>query len=92
MQQVHLFISGFVQGVGYRAFVKNKAKKLELSGWVRNLKDERVEILAQGAENTLKEFVEICEKGPFLSEVKDVSIEWQDPEEEFVSFEKLPTI
>lgn len=92
MKQVHLLISGFVQGVGYRAFVKSKARKLGLTGWVRNLMDNRVEVLAQGDEKILQKLIEICERGPFLSDVKDVSVEWQKPQERFESFEKTVTV
>jgi acylphosphatase len=66
MRKVHLFISGFVQGVGFRQFVKANARKLGLTGWVRNLADERVEALFQGPEETIKKAIEICKKGPFL--------------------------
>lgn len=92
MTQVRLLISGFVQGVGYRAFVQREAEKLEVFGWVRNLSDDRVEVLAQSDQKEkLKELIKICEKGPFLAEVKDISIEWQEPQEQFESFEKRPT-
>jgi len=91
MHQVHLFISGFVQGVGYREFVKNGAAKVGIVGWVRNLEDRRVEVLAQGEEATLKKFIEVCKKGPFLSDVKNISIEWEKEEEKFDNFERLPT-
>lgn len=92
MLQVHLLISGFVQGVGFRVFVQREAKKLGITGWTKNLRDDRVEVLAQSDnEKKLKELIKICEKGPFLAEVKDISIEWQDPQEQFESFEKIPT-
>lgn len=91
MKQVHLFISGFVQGVGYREFVRSEAKKLGISGWTRNLSDQRVEVVAQGIDADLKKLIELCEKGPFLSEVKNVSVEWEELVEIFNSFEKRPT-
>ena len=91
MKQVHLLISGFVQGVGYREFVRNEAQKLGLAGWVRNLSDNRVEVAAQGSEEILKKFIKICEKGPFLSDVKNVAIEWQEPSEVFSEFKRLST-
>lgn len=87
MKQVHLLISGFVQGVGYREFVKRQARKLGLIGWVRNLSDNRVEVVAQGQEDSLKKLIKICEKGPFLSEVKNISIEWQEAKEIFSDFQ-----
>ena len=91
MKQANLLISGFVQGVGYREFVKSKARKLGLTGWVRNLSDNRVEVLAQGEQDSLKRFIKICENGPFLADVKNIAIEWQDPQEQFESFDKRPT-
>lgn len=90
MKQIHLFISGFVQGVGYREFVKREAEKLGIVGWVRNLLDSRVEVVAQGPEGILKKFVNICEKGPFLADVQNVAIEWQESKQAFDSFEKNP--
>ena len=91
MKQVHLLISGFVQGVGFREFVKGKARKLGLTGWVRNLSDNRVEVVVQGEQNSLKKLIGICEKGPFLADVKNISIEWQEPQEKFESFDRKPT-
>jgi acylphosphatase len=92
MKQVHLYISGFVQGVGYREFIKREARKIGLKGWVRNLSDRRVEVLAQGDEASLKKLIEISKKGPFLSEVKNVSIEQTEISEKFDTFDRLPTI
>lgn len=91
MKQIYLLISGFVQGVGYRSFVRGQAQKLGMVGWVRNLPDNRVEVLAQSDNKILKDFIKICEKGPFLSEVKNVAIEWQEPTEIFTEFEQKPT-
>ncbi|HVZ66802.1 MAG TPA: acylphosphatase [Patescibacteria group bacterium] len=91
MRQVHLFISGFVQGVGYRAFVKHVARKIGVTGWTRNLSDRRVEVVAQGQEDKLKELIEACKKGSLLSDVKNISINWEDIEEKFQTFERLPT-
>lgn len=91
MKQVHLLISGFVQGVGFREFVRRTARKLGVTGWTKNLQDGRVEIVGQSDRKTLEKFIKICERGPFLSEVKDVSIEWQDVLEEFENFDRKTT-
>ena len=91
IKQVHLLISGYVQGVGYREFVRSNAKKLDLKGWTRNLSDQRVEIVVQGTEENIKKLIKLCEEGPFLAEVKNIAIEWQGATEKFDSFEKLPT-
>lgn len=91
MKQVHLLISGFVQGVGFREHVRRDARKFGVMGWAKNLPDGRVEIVAQGDTETLEKFIKICKRGPFLSEVKDLSIEWQEPQEKFESFERKDT-
>ena len=75
MQQIHLIISGFVQGVGYRQFVKQQAKRLVITGWVKNTPDGNVELVAQGKENTLEELVALCKKGSLLAEVKNIVVE-----------------
>lgn len=96
MKQVHIFVSGFVHGVGYRAYVRHLARKMGLSGWVRNLPDGRVEALIQAnfpdeAENAklIDKMVKLCEKGPFLSEVNKVSFEKEEPVGVFAEFKVL---
>ncbi|MDP3987868.1 MAG: acylphosphatase [Candidatus Levybacteria bacterium] len=87
MKQAHVYISGFVQGVGFRHFVRNKAVELGLTGWVRNAVDNRVEAVFAGSESKIEGVVALCKKGPFLSEVEDVQIEWEEGKEEYGSFE-----
>lgn len=83
---VHVIISGFVQGVGYRQFVKSNARRLGLTGWVTNLPDNRVEAVFQGSKEKIEEIIRLCRKGPFLSEVENVEVEWKETEEEFSDF------
>ncbi|SRR5258706_2435104 len=78
MQQAHVIISGFVQGVGYRQFVKQNARKLGLTGWVRNIPDGSVEALFQGTKDVIDQMILLCRKGPFLSEVEDVKVWWDE--------------
>jgi acylphosphatase len=85
MQQAHIFISGNVQGIGYRQFVKSNAKKLNLTGWVQNIEDGGVEAVFCGDKETIEQMIEICRKGPFLAEVKQLGFEWEEPED-FVGF------
>lgn len=84
--QLHLFISGFVQGVGFRQFIKSHAKKLGLTGWTKNLSDGRVEVVAQGDGGNLEKLVGLCKKGPMLSEVKDIQANYEEPHEYFSEF------
>ena len=81
-----VFVSGFVQNVGYRQFVKKIARQIGLNGWVRNLSDGRVESLFSGSKQQIEKAIEECWKGPFLSEVKSVTVEWEK-EENFEGFE-----
>lgn len=87
--QAHIFISGFVQGVGYRQFVKRTARKLGLTGWVKNLPDGRVETLLQGAKEAIEEIITLCKKGSFISEVESVDVVWEEENEKFTTFEIL---
>ena len=86
MRQVHLFISGQVQGVFFRTHTHKKALELKLTGWVRNLDDGRVETFAEGPEEKLQKFVEWCHKGPPAARVEDVEINWQEGEQQFKDF------
>lgn len=74
MKRLHLFISGFVQGVGFRVFAKNEAKKLGISGWVKNLPDGRVEAVFEGKKEKVDEMVKWCYKGNPYSQVEKVDI------------------
>lgn len=82
-----IFISGFVQGIGFRHFIRSKAESLSLSGWVKNLPDGRVEVLFQGPEEKIEKAIKECNKGPFLSEVKDIVVEWEDSKVVYKDFE-----
>lgn len=82
MKQIHLLISGKVQGVFFRAYAKGKAKELSLTGWVKNLEDGRVEILAQGKEGELEDFRSWCYKGSPKSKVEKVEFTFNEISED----------
>jgi acylphosphatase len=69
----HWFVTGQVQGVGFRAFTYEAARDLKLKGWVRNLTDLRVEIVAEGPEKDIARLLDRVKKGPPTSKVKDVA-------------------
>lgn len=77
-QAARFYISGRVQGVGFRYFVQRQGVALELSGWVRNLSDGRVECVAQGAPDRLQEFRQSIQVGPSVLRVDRV-IEQPEP-------------
>lgn len=83
----HVFISGFVQGVGYRQHVKKIASELGLKGWVKNLPDRRVEALFLGDKKNIEKAILKCREGSFISEVEDVEVDWGSPSEDLSSFE-----
>ncbi len=69
---VRLLISGRVQGVFFRAYTRDEARRLGLKGWVRNLPDGRVEVLAQGDEEDLARLESFCRRGPPYAHVRSV--------------------
>ncbi len=87
--QARIFVSGFVQGIGFRYFVKSNARRLKLTGWVRNTDDGKVEVLAQGEKDAIEKLVKFCNQGPFLSEVKSVDVSWEKEEEHFNDFTQV---
>jgi acylphosphatase len=78
--RAHVFVSGRVQGVGYRMSTWEVANDLGLSGWVRNLPDTRVEAVFEGQQNIVKEMITWCQKGNPPALVQDVAVEYETPE------------
>ncbi len=70
-----IFVTGKVHNVGYRAWAIRRAQDLRLAGWVRNLKDGRVEILAAGDEDAVSALIEECRTGSEFSRVNTVIAE-----------------
>ncbi len=77
-ERVHLFVSGRVQGVFFRVDTQREARSLGLVGWVRNLPDGRVEIVAQGDAEAVRALVEWSHLGPVRAEVASVDINWEE--------------
>jgi len=86
-RRAHLFISGRVQGIFYRANAHDAARRLGLTGWVRNLPDGRVEAVVEGEEGKIKELIAWCHQGPPRAVVRSVEVEWEDYQGEFTDFE-----
>ncbi|RLG70729.1 MAG: acylphosphatase [Candidatus Iainarchaeum archaeon] len=86
MKRVRIIVSGLVQGVFFRAHTEEWATQLGLKGFVRNLPNGDVEIIAEGEEGKLKELLERVKVGPPAAVVKDVKIEWQKAKNEFKDF------
>jgi len=84
-KQVHAYYSGRVQGVGFRFTARSIAEEFGVSGWVKNLGDSRVEILAEAPEETLKKFLDKITQY-FSRYIQDTEIEWQPASGEFKDF------
>jgi acylphosphatase len=76
LQKVHVYYSGRVQGVGFRYTAQDLAQSLGVTGWVKNLGDGRVEILAEAEEMGLREFLGKL-KGSLVSYIRGQDIDWQ---------------
>lgn len=86
MLQYHIIVEGRVQGVGFRYFVQSEAEKNKLTGWVKNRFDGAVEILAEGPEESLADFVKAVQKGNRFSRVKHVKVEEAKATESYTNF------
>ncbi len=89
--RIHILITGRVQGVGFRYFVKNKCDELKIYGWTRNLGEDQVEILAEGSHTNLIYLIDIVKIGPPSSFVSNVHVDWLEPEDKYSSFQIMPS-
>jgi acylphosphatase len=89
--QARLTITGRVQGVGYRDWTITTARRLGLTGWVRNRIDGAVEALIVGEDNAVGEMIDACRRGPPMARVDNVDIEPVDLDVLPQGFAQLPT-
>jgi acylphosphatase len=80
-------VTGIVQGVSYRWFIQRRASELGLTGYVRNLPDGAVELVAEGARPTLDNLLDIAGVGPAAAVIENIDIQWSTPTGEFYRFE-----
>jgi len=85
--RAHIYITGRVQGVFYRSFVRAKAQLLGLKGWVKNTMDGCVEIVFEGETEDINSAIEDCRRGPPHAQITDMRVEWEKPHGEFNDFE-----
>ncbi len=86
MPCLHIHISGKVQGVSFRYYILKEAQRLGIFGWVKNLENGQMEVVAQGKEEELQQLIRLCRKGPPYAEVERVDME-EIPEEKMEGFE-----
>ncbi|PSP67183.1 acylphosphatase [Halobacteriales archaeon QS_1_69_70] len=82
LTRAHVFVTGRVQGVYYRANTREQARQRGVDGWVRNLADGRVEAVFEGDEASVEAMVEWCHTGSPRAEVEGVEVEYEPPEGE----------
>ena len=82
-----MFYSGRVQGVGFRITAEETARGLGVVGWVKNLRDGRVELVAEAEEAILTRFLEEIRSGSMKNFIKQEDISWSDAQETFDGFE-----
>ncbi len=87
MKRVHIFAEGRVQGVFFRHYTVQTASAYNIKGWVRNLRDGRVEIVCEGPEGDIEKMIEWCRQGPPGSNVRKIDTAWEEYRGEFESFE-----
>ena len=88
-ERVHILVSGNVQGVFFRQALKVVAKKNNVSGWVRNLNDRRVEAVLEGDSKSINSVIEWTRIGPASSRVEDIEVINEEFKNEFSTFEVL---
>ncbi len=86
MAAAHIFVSGRVQGVFYRASTKEIALIYHLTGWVRNLSDGRVEAMFEGEKENIEKVVEWCRQGPPAAAPSNLEIKWLKYSGSFTDF------
>lgn len=86
-RRAHLYISGLVQGVFFRSHVRSHASRYGLTGWVRNLRDGRVEVVVEGEEEDIEKVIHACRIGPRGARVDGVDVRFEDYKGEFDQFE-----
>ena len=84
--RVRVFVSGRVQGVAYRFFAEKYANALGITGWVRNLSDGRVEVLAEGSRSGIEAFLERLREGPRLAWVQGFDVRPEAASGEYPGF------
>ena len=84
--RAHVFAGGRVQGVFFRSETKHRADRHDLTGWVRNLPDGRVEAVFEGEKEAVQTLIEFCKHGPFGAKVTNFELTWENYTGEFDRF------
>jgi len=86
-KRAHIFIEGKVQGVGFRNYIQRKAQTLDVTGWVKNLDDGRVEAVFEGEEMDVDQMIESCYQGPPAANIHNIEEEWRKASGDIYGFD-----
>ncbi|MCB8919298.1 MAG: acylphosphatase [Ardenticatenaceae bacterium] len=86
-QRFTAVVTGRVQGVSFRYYTRQEAQRLQLSGWVANLPDGRVQVVAEGPPDALQALIDYLHHGPPAARVHNVALAWQAATYEFTNFD-----
>ena len=82
----HVFVSGRVQGVFFRSETRYKANRRNVTGWIRNTSDGRVEAIFEGEKEDVERMIDFCRRGPSGARVMKIDVRWEDYIGEFKDF------
>jgi acylphosphatase len=86
LKQIHIRVQGRVTGVFFRASAQREAKRLGLTGWVRNRPDATIEMVAEGEETGIKDLIAWAQNGPSAARVDKVDVRWRSFVGDFFDF------
>lgn len=86
IERIEIRVTGRVQGVGFRYFTSQQARRLGVDGWVRNERDGSVRVVAEGRRDVLEDFLALMQDGPGGARVQDLQPEWTEASGEFRGF------
>ncbi len=86
MHRCKIIISGFVQGVSFRSFIKKHAISLNIKGYAKNTPDGNIEVICEGEKAKIQMLIERCKRGPQLARVTKIEIEAEDFKNQFENF------
>ena len=89
-ERLHVYFSGHVQGVGFRYSVKQLSLEFEVTGWVKNLPDGRVELMVEGERDELETFQEAIPDAGLRRFIREAQLHWSEGTGEFRGFEIAP--
>jgi acylphosphatase len=84
--KAEITVQGVVQGVGYRFFVLNQARLYDVKGYVRNMSDGTVQVVAEGEKGIVKDFIERLRIGPLSAHVTGIDVKWEEKDSGFTEF------